>query len=56
MIGIDTNIIVRYLQGNADFVDYLIAQIYRYYGCQTTFTFDRKAAKHDAFTLLSEMD
>lgn len=40
-------------QGAAEFSDYLIAEINREIGCEFTVTFDRAAAKADAFKLLS---
>ena len=40
-------------QGAAEFSDYLIAEINLEIGCEFTFTFDRAAAKADAFKLLS---
>lgn len=48
MIGIDTNVLVRYLTlddedpGPGDFSDYLIAERNRRAGARTTMTFDRK--------------
>lgn len=39
-------------QGAAEFSDYLIAEINREIGCESTFTFDRLVAKSDAFKLL----
>lgn len=38
--------------GSADFSDYLMARDNEVAGCETTFTLDRKAARHAAFTLL----
>jgi predicted nucleic-acid-binding protein len=38
--------------GAAEFSDYLIAEINREIGCEFTFTFDRAAARSDAFRLL----
>jgi predicted nucleic-acid-binding protein len=40
-----------YLQGNADFSDYLIFCSGRAAGCDKTLTFDRKAAKSAGMTL-----
>ncbi len=40
-----------YLQGNADFTDYLVACSGKAAGCTTTLTFDRKAAKSAGMTL-----
>lgn len=37
---------------NADFADILLALTARDYGCDTTYTFDRKAAQLDGVTLL----
>ena len=42
-----------YELGNADFVDYLIAALNREAGAAPTFTFDRLAGGHSAFSLLS---
>ena len=42
----------HYRQGKADFADALIGAANRSTGCKTTFTFDRKAAELEAFTLL----
>lgn len=39
-----------YRDGAADFADYLLARENVAAGCETTLTFDRKAAKHPAFT------
>jgi len=39
--------------GGADFADYLIAALARERGATTTMTFDRKAARTAAFTLLT---
>lgn len=40
-------------KGSADFADYLIGQINKDEGCETTWTFDRKAAKSSLYQLLS---
>ena len=40
-----------YQRGSADFADYLIARENLGAGCVTTFTHDRKAAKHPGFTV-----
>jgi predicted nucleic-acid-binding protein len=42
-----------YELGDADFVDYLIAALNRDAGAAPTFTFDRVAGSHSAFSLLS---
>jgi len=42
-----------YEQGSADYADYLIAHRNRRAGCSQTVTFDRKAARHPLFDLLS---
>jgi predicted nucleic-acid-binding protein len=42
--------------GTADFPDYLIARLNLASGCRYTVTFDRKAAKHDFFRLLVNVD
>jgi predicted nucleic-acid-binding protein len=42
-----------YLQGNADFSDYLVACAGQAAGCTQTLTFDRKAAKSAGMTLVS---
>ena len=41
-----------YRHGRADFADYLIALDNLEAGCETTLTFDRKAARHPAFKLI----
>jgi len=41
-----------YLAGNADFSDYLIAQLNKNAGCQVTFSFDKKACQHENFKLI----
>jgi predicted nucleic-acid-binding protein len=43
----------HYTNGNADFSDYLIAEINKENGANTTYTFDRKAAGNSLFTLVS---
>lgn len=66
MIGIDTNVLVRFVtrddevmaqkayriyQGSpTGFTDILIGLIHKEYGCKTTYTFDKKAAKLADFT------
>lgn len=42
-----------YQQGSADYPDYLIAYRNRQQGCTQTVTFDRKAAKHPFFEMLT---
>src|SRR5699024_4784317 len=39
-------------KSNADFADYLIVCVDNAHGCQTTWTFDRKAAKSDDHDLV----
>ena len=41
-----------YRNSNADFPDHLMARINEAKGCETTLTFDKKAARHPAFQLL----
>jgi predicted nucleic-acid-binding protein len=41
-----------YKKGSADFSDYCIGLMNRRNGVSKTVTFDRKAAKHELFTLL----
>lgn len=41
-----------YNECNADYSDYLIARLNEQQGAKTTYTFDRKAAKAEGFTLL----
>ncbi len=41
-----------YGEGAADFADHMIAAAALRAGCQTLYTFDRKAARHNAVTLL----
>ncbi|MDD5598434.1 MAG: type II toxin-antitoxin system VapC family toxin [Victivallaceae bacterium] len=43
----------HYNSGNADFSDYLIAEINKENGAKTTYTFDRKAAGNSLFTTAS---
>jgi predicted nucleic-acid-binding protein len=42
----------QYKSGIADFPDYLIAELHQAEGCETTITFDRKAAKSPLHQLL----
>ena len=42
-----------YESGPAEFADYLIGLRGRAYGCETTITFDKKAAKSNMHTLVS---
>ena len=42
-----------YKQSNVDFPDHLLARINESNGCDTTFTFDKKAAKQTGFELLN---
>ena len=44
-----------YLQGNADFSDYLLARTHQYLGASHTVTFDRKAASTVTFKLLGSL-
>lgn len=44
----------NYKNGNADLADYLILQLNK--NCVTTYTFDKKAAKNNGYTLLQEND
>ncbi|MBC2604440.1 PIN domain-containing protein [Pelagicoccus albus] len=41
-----------FVEGNADFSDYLIAASNQKHGCSTTVTLDKKAGKHPGFHLL----
>lgn len=41
-----------YRSSNADFPDHLSARANEHKGCETTVTFDKRAAKHAAFELL----
>ena len=41
-----------YKKSNADFPDHLLARVNQAKGCDTTVTFDKKAAKQPAFQLL----
>ncbi len=41
-------------EGNADFSDYLLVETNQGKGCDTTYTFDKKAARNYGFTLLEE--
>ena len=42
-----------YQQGSADYPDYLTAYRNRQHGCTQTATFDKKAAKHQLFEMLT---
>lgn len=42
-----------YISENADFSDYLIAEINKENGAETTYTFDRKAADNPLFSIVS---
>lgn len=55
-IALEDSVSVRaavraYRSGNADFADCLIGQVNRARGCETTLTFDRKAARLVEFAL-----
>jgi predicted nucleic-acid-binding protein len=60
LIGLDTNILIRYIvqderkQSNlaADFSDYLIAVLNRFADCEYTITFDKTAADFKYFKSL----
>ena len=39
-------------KGKADFSNYLIGQLNKHRGCETTVTFDKKAAQHTSFFLI----
>jgi predicted nucleic-acid-binding protein len=43
----------RYLQGRADFSDYLVGEVARERGARTTLTFDRKLRRESGFTFLN---
>ena len=43
-----------YAAGSADYADHIIVRLNRARGCRSTFTFDRRAARHPEFTLLTE--
>lgn len=43
---------VAYGQGAGDFADHMIATAATRAGCETLYTFDRRAARHNAVTLL----
>lgn len=43
-----------YQAGMADYADCLMVRLNRARGCRTTFTFDRKAARLNGFTLLAK--
>lgn len=43
-----------FVQGKADFADYLIAEVNAAAGCTTTLTFDRKAAQHSSFSRIGD--
>lgn len=45
---------VEFIDGPADFSDYLLMFDNQADGCATTLTFDKKAGKHNGFTLLTE--
>lgn len=44
--------LAAWAEGPAGFADYFIAELNIEEGCRTTLTFDAKAAKHSAFTLI----
>jgi predicted nucleic-acid-binding protein len=44
--------LLRFREGGPEFPDLLISEINRAHGCDTTATFDRKAAKLKGFTLI----
>lgn len=43
-----------FVEGKADFADYMIAEVNVAAGCSTTLTFDRKAAQHPSFSRLGK--
>ena len=46
------NAILKFKNQNGDFADYLIGNISNKYNATTTYTFDKKSAKDEFFTLL----
>ena len=42
-----------FINGKADFPDYMLMREHMAVGCETTLTFDKKAARHEGFTLLT---
>ncbi len=45
--------LLEFADGPADFTDYMLLFDNQADGCFTTYTFDKKAGKHDGFTLLT---
>lgn len=45
--------VAAWAEGRAGLADYLIAELNAEYECTTTLTFDREAAKHPAYELIS---
>jgi predicted nucleic-acid-binding protein len=45
--------LANFRNGSAGFADYLSAELNHSLGCETTYTFDRAAARADGFTLLN---
>ena len=45
--------LANFRTGSAGFADYLLAELNHSLGCETTYTFDRAAARADGFTLLN---
>lgn len=48
------NALSDYQEGKADFADGVITRLNRMRGCDTTFTFDKKAARLPGFSLLGK--
>jgi predicted nucleic-acid-binding protein len=48
------NALLEYLDGSADFTDYLLLFDNQANGCTATLTYDRKAGKHSGFTLIAK--
>jgi len=46
--------LTAFVEGKADFADYLIAEVNREAGCSSTLTFDHKAAKHSGFSKIGK--
>lgn len=46
--------LAAFVEGKADFADYLIAEVNREAGCSSTLTFDHKAAKHSGFSKIGK--
>jgi len=51
--GVLEQSLLEFVDGPADFTDYLLMFDNQADGCATTFTFDKRAGKHNGFTLIT---